>query len=356
MALGQINFSTLVGLCLGLAVATTGCDGSSDQENTTSSSDSRKLIQVQNQGQLVCGVSGELPGFSYVDSTGRYAGLDVDICRAVASAIFDDPDAVEFRNLSASERFTAVKSGEVDLLSRNTTWTLSRDTGAIGMAFSPVVFYDGQGVMVSADSGISTLADLEGRAICTQTGTTNEQNIADRMTSLGVEYELVVFDDINVAYSTYLQGRCQAVTSDRSQLVSRRSQFPVPEEHVILDDTISKEPLAPAVGPGDAQWSDLVTWVINVTIHAEELGITSENLQEMLNSDNPEIKRFLGVEGDLGEDLGLTNDFAVRVINHVGNYEEIYSRNLGPDTPLNLERNLNQLWTDGGLMYSPPFR
>lgn len=352
--MGKKRLLKLASLCL--AIAVTACGGPSGQPNGNVTTGWPKLTQIQNKGQMVCGVSGELPGFSFVDATGRYAGLDVDICRAIAAAIFDDPNAVEFRNLNATERFTAVKSGEVDILSRNTTWTLSRDTGAVGLQFAPVVFYDGQGIMVRQNSGITNLAGLNNQTICTQSGTTNEQNIADRMASLGLNYQVVVFDDINVAYATYLQGRCQAVTSDRSQLVSRRSRFPDPEQHLILEETISKEPLAPAVAPGNPNWSDLVNWIIYTTIYAEELGITSENVEEMLNSTNPEIRRFLGTEGNLGEDLGLSNDFALRVIRHVGNYGEIYNRNLGPETPLNLERGLNRLWTDGGLMYSPPFR
>lgn len=339
-----------------LAIALVGCGGSSDETIADVGTSAGKLGQIQNNGQIVCGVSGELPGFSYVDSTGKYAGLDVDFCRAIAAAIFNDPNAVEFRNLNAKERFTAVKSGEVDVLSRNTTWTLSRDTGAVSMEFAPVVFYDGQGIMVRQNSGIKTLADLKGKAICTQTGTTNEQNISDRMAKEGIDYQSVVFEDVNVAYATYIQGRCQAVTSDRSQLVSRRSNFSDPEQHIILEETISKEPLAPAVAAGDSQWSDLVRWVVYSTIYAEELGITSENVDEMANSPNPEIKRFLGTEGNLGEDIGLSNDFAARVIKNVGNYGEIYNRNLGPQTSLNLERGLNKLWTEGGLMYSPPFR
>ncbi|WP_254567761.1 amino acid ABC transporter substrate-binding protein [Oscillatoria sp. HE19RPO] len=352
--MGKKRLLKLASLCL--AIATTACGGTSSQPNANVATGSQKLAQIQNQGQIVCGVSGELPGFSFVDATGRYAGLDVEICRAIAAAIFDDPNAVEFRNLNAKERFTAVKSGEVDILSRNTTWTLSRDTGAVGLQFAPVVFYDGQGIMVRQNSGITNLAGLKDKAICTQTGTTNEQNVADRMASLGINYQLVVFEDINVAYATYLQGRCQAVTSDRSQLVSRRSRFPDPEQHLILEETISKEPLAPAVAPGDPNWSDVVNWIIYTTIYAEELGITSENVEEMVNSTNPEITRFLGTEGNLGQDLGLSNDFALRVIRHVGNYGEIYNRNLGPETPLNLDRGLNKLWTDGGLLYSPPFR
>ncbi len=326
----------------------TACSGSSSESRES------RLDIVVDRGQLICGVSGELPGFSFVDRTGKYAGLDVDICRAIAAALFDNPDAVEYRNLNAKERFTALQTGEVDVLSRNTTWSLSRDAGVL--EFAPVVFYDGQGVMVRANSGINSLEDLANKAICTQTGTTNEQNMSDQMASAGLKYELVVFEDINAAYAAYQQGRCVAVTSDRSQLVSRRSNFPKPEEHKILEGVLSKEPLAPAVASGDGKWFDVVKWVVYATIDAEELGINSQNVTQMANSENPAIKRFLGTEGNLGENLGLSNDFAARVVKHVGNYGEIYNRNLGEQTPLNLDRGLNKLWKDGGLLYSPPFR
>jgi general L-amino acid transport system substrate-binding protein len=300
-------------------------------------------------------VSGELPGFSFVDQRGTYSGLDVDMCRAIAAALFDDPTAVDFRNLNAKERFTALQTGEIDILSRNTTWTIGRDT-EVGLEFAPVVFYDGQGMMVRRQDNIKSLQDLASKAICTQTGTSNEQNLSDQMRKRQIPYQGIVFEDINAAYAAYAEGRCQAVTSDRSQLLSRRTVLPQPDTHVILEETLSKEPLAPAVIDGDAQWLDAVKWIVFATIDAEELNITSKNVSQQLNSSDPVIRRFLGVEGNLGQGLGVSNDFTVRVIKHVGNYGEIYNRNLGPKTPLNLPRGLNQLWTQGGLLYSPPIR
>lgn len=345
------SFLLLANLLIPFSIV--ACSGSS--QPTSNQQGTSRLDTVKNRGKLICGVSGELPGFSYVSSDGKYAGLDVDVCRAIASAIFNNPDAVEFRNLNAKERFTAVQTGEVDLLSRNTSWTLSRDT-SVGLEFAPVVFYDGQGIMVKKDSGIKTLADLKGKAICTQTGTTNEQNLADQMRKLGIAYQPVVFEDINTTFATYAQGRCQAVTSDRSQLISRRTTLPQPENNIILDAVLSKEPLAPAVANGDSQWFDVVKWSIYTLINAEELGITSQNVAQFANSNDPDIKRFLGKEGNLGQGLGLSNDFATQIIKNVGNYGEIYDRYLGPKTPFNLPRGQNNLWKKGGLLYSPPFR
>lgn len=338
---------------LPLIFALTTCGGQSEQ--TSNQTPRSRLDTVKSRGKLICGVSGELPGFSFVSADGKYAGLDVDVCRAIASAIFDNPEAVEFRNLNAKERFTAVQTGEVDVLSRNTSWTLSRDA-SVGLEFAPVVFYDGQGIMVRQNSGIKAWEDFKGKSICTQTGTTNEQNLSDQMRQRGITYQPVVFEDINSAYAAYAQGRCQAVTSDRSQLLSRRITLPQPADHAILDLTISKEPLAPAVVNGDSKWFDVVKWSVYALINGEELGVNSQNLGQFSTSTNPEIKRFLGTEGDLGQGLGLSNDFAARVIKHVGNYSEMYDRNLGPNTPLNLPRGQNQLWNKGGLLYSPPFR
>jgi general L-amino acid transport system substrate-binding protein len=340
---------------LPLVWLTIACSGRSEQNSATQGTSNSRLDTVKNRGKLICGVSGELPGFSFVGTDGKYAGLDVDICRAIASAIFDNPDALEFRNLNAKERFTAVQTGEVDVLSRNTSWTMSRDT-SVGMEFAPVVFYDGQGIMVDKKSGIESLKDLKGKAICTQTGTTNEQNLADKMRELNITYQPVVFEDINAAYAAYAEGRCQAVTSDRSQLISRRTTLPNPADRVILDEVISKEPLAPAVRDGDAKWFDVVKWSVYALINAEELNINSQNVAGLASSNNPEIKRFLGMEGNLGEGLGLTNNFAANIIKHVGNYKEVYDRNLGPKTPLNLPRGQNNLWNQGGLLYGMPFR
>ncbi len=336
-------------LCAGLLVALALGSCSSSE------SAGGRLQQVLAQKKVRCGISGELPGFSFVDEKGNYSGLDVDICRAIAAALFDDPDAVEYRPLNAKERFAAVQTGEVDVLSRNTTWTLDRDS-SVRMAFAPVVFYDGQGVMVKVDSSIKTLKDFKNRTVCTQTGTTNEKNLKDQMRKLKVDYKLVVYEDINSAYAAYAEGRCDGVTSDRSQLISRRTSLPKPESHAILDEVLSKEPLAPAVADGDVEWADVIRWVVNATIEAEELGIKQDNLASFDKSDDPVVKRFLGIEEDLGKSLGLTPDFAARVVKHVGNYGEIYDRNLGPNTKLNLPRGQNQLWTKGGLLYSPPFR
>jgi general L-amino acid transport system substrate-binding protein len=311
--------------------------------------------RIKSRGQLVCGVSGELPGFSFVGTDGKYSGIDVDICRAVAAAVFDNPDAVEYRNLNTKERFTALQTGEVDILSRNTSWTFSRATSQ-GLDFAPVVFYDGQAVMVRKNSNIKSIKDLKDKAICVQTGTTTEQNLADQMRKRGITYKPVVFEDVNITFATYAEGRCDAVTTDRSALVSRRTTLPKPEDNIILDDVLSSEPLAPAVAKGDTKWSDIVTWTVYALVKAEELGINSQNLAAFANSKDPDIKRFLGTEGNLGEGIGLTKDFAAKIIKHVGNYGEIYDRNLGAKTKLNLPRGQNQISTKGGLLYSPPFR
>jgi general L-amino acid transport system substrate-binding protein len=332
-----------------------GCSGESNQTANTASNRSDRTDTVKGRGQLICGVSGEIPGFSFVGTDGKYSGIDVDVCRAIAAAMFDDPNAIEFRNLNAKERFTAVQTGEVDILSRNTTWTLSRET-SVGLEFAPVVFYDGQAIMVRQNSGIKSLADLKDKAICVQTGTTTEQNLADQMRKRGISYKPVVFEDVNITFATYAEGRCDGVTADRSALVSRRTTLPKPEENVILDEVISSEPLAPAVAKGNTNWQNVVTWVVYSLVKAEELGINSQNVAQFANSTDPEIKRFLGQEGNLGQGLGLSNDFAARVIKHVGNYAEVYDRNLGSKTKFSLARGQNQLWSKGGLLYSPPFR
>lgn len=356
--------STLIIAIAPLVFAIAACGGDSGQiANTPGTPGSNpappaarnRWDSIKSRGQLTCGVSGEVPGFSFVGTDGRYSGIDVDICRAIAAALFDNPDAVEFRNLNSKERFTALQTGEVDVLSRNTTWTLSRDT-SVGLEFAPVVFYDGQAIMVRKNSNIKSLADLKNKPICVQTGTTTEQNLADQMRKRSVAYKPVVFEDVNVTFATYAQGRCDGITADRSALVSRRTTLPQPEDNVILEEVISSEPLAPAVAKGDARWGDAVKWVVYSLVKAEELGITSQNVGQFAASNDPDIKRFLGTEGNLGEGLGLTNDFAARVIKHVGNYAEIYDRNLGPKTKLNLPRGQNQLWNKGGLLYSPPFR
>ena len=335
-----------------LAVALAACNGGGGDSNAGNAVSSR-LDTVKNRGSLICGVNGQLPGFSFVNENGEYSGMDVDICRAVASALFNDPDKVEYRDLSAQERFTAVQSGEVDLLSRNTTWTISRDT-SVGMEFAPTTFYDGQGIMATKASGIAALQDMQGKSVCVLAGTTSEQNLADRMRKLGINYTPVVFEDTDAVYAAYEQGRCEAVTADRSQLIARRVVLGNPDAHQILGVVISKEPLGSLVANGDAKWFDAVKWITYALIQGEEFGITSENIVTFEDSEDPQIRRFLGQEGQLGADMGLPNDFAARVIENVGNYGEIYERNIGE--PFDLDRGLNELWTNGGLLFSPPFR
>jgi len=314
------------------------------------------LAAVQARGNLVCGINGQLPGFSYLDPQGNYAGFDVDYCRAIAAAVLGDPNAVEFRATTTQERFTVLQTGEVDVLVRNTTWSLVRDT-ELGLNFTGVTFYDGQGIMVPADSGITDLAGLEGGTICVQKGTTTELNLADVMATNGINYTPAVFDDVNATYGAYSEGRCDAVTSDKSQLSSvAKGVLSEPDAHMIMDVTLSKEPLGPAVRHGDDQWFDIVRWVGFALVGAEEYGLTSENIGAAASDENPEVRRFIGAEGDLGLKLGLENDWAVRVIEAVGNYEEVYNRNLGEGTPTFIPRGLNSLYTDGGVLYAPPFR
>ncbi len=312
---------------------------------------------MQARGRLICGVNGQLPGFSYLDPNGSYSGFDADFCRALAAAVFGDSTKVEFRPTTTQERFTVLQTGEVDVLIRNTTWSLVRDT-ELGLNFAGVTFYDGQGIMVPANSGITTLKDLEGGTICVQKGTTTELNLADVMATEGVSYTPAVFDDVNATYGAYAEGRCDAVTSDKSQLSSvAKGILPDPENHTILDVTLSKEPLGPAVRHGDDQWFDIVKWTIFATFAGEQYDITSANVESLRGStQNPEYRRLLGVEGDLGLKLGLSNDWAYNVISQVGNYGEIYNRNLGESTPTFIPRGLNAMYTAGGLLYAPPFR
>lgn len=315
-----------------------------------------RLQAILDRGQVVCGVHGTFQGFGFVDSAGAWTGFDVDFCRAWAAALFDDPNAVEFRGLSAQERFTALQSGEVDVLARNSTWTWSRDV-ELGLTFGPVNFYDGQAIMAKrtiTDDPAAGLAALEGANICVQSGTTTELNLADQFRAAGVNYTPVVFEDQNAAFQAYDEGRCDAITSDRSQLATQgQAVLQNFDDHIILDVVMSKEPLAPAVSDGDPRWAQVVQWVVYGMIQAEELGITSENIDEFMTSEDPVVRRLLGVEGELGAMLGLSNDFIARVIRHVGNYGEVYDRNL---STFNLARGQNELWTNGGLMYSPPFR
>lgn len=312
---------------------------------------------VKERGKLNCGVNANVPGFGYLDpDTNEFAGFDIDYCKAIAAAVLGDPDAVEYRALTGTDRFPVLQAGEIDVLIRNTTWTISRDT-SLGFNFAPTTFYDGQGMMVRKDSGITKLTDMQGATVCVQQGTTTEKNLADVMRALNVDYEPVVLADAPSTLAAYDEGRCDGFTTDKSGLVSNQILLAKPDDHVILDETMSKEPLGPLVRHGDDQWFDIVKWVTFGTFDAEELGITSANVEEMAaTSEDPVVRNLLGVEGDLGQGLGLDNDFMVKVIKAVGNYGEIYDRHLGPDTVFNLERGPNRQWTDGGLIYSPPFR
>jgi len=315
-----------------------------------------RLQAVLDRGNVICGVHGTFQGFGFVDSAGAWTGFDVDFCRAWAAALFNDANAVEFRGLSAQERFTALQSGEVDVLSRNSTWTYTRDA-ELGLTFGPVTFYDGQAIMAKKEivsDPAAGLAALEGANVCVQSGTTTELNLADQFRAAGVNYTPVVFEDQNAAFQAYDEGRCDAITSDRSQLATQgQAVLQNFADHVILDVVMSKEPLAPAVAQGDDKWADVIHWVVYGMIQAEELGITSENVDTFLTSEDPVVRRLLGVEGELGSKLGLSNDFIYRAIKLVGNYGEVYDRNLAV---FNLARGQNELWTNGGLMYAPPFR
>lgn len=315
-----------------------------------------RLQEIKNRGNLICGVNNQVPGFGVVDEQGNYSGFDVDYCRAIAAALFGDANAVEFRPLSAQERFTAVQTGEVDVLARNTTWTSSRDS-EVGLNFAPTTFYDGQGFMVRRDAGISRLEDLEGRSICVQSGTTTELNLADVFGALDIQYTPVIFETADQAVAAYDSGQCEAYTTDVSGLVSRRTTLQNPEASVVLPQTISKEPLALSVLQGENALYDAVKWIVFGTFTAEEYGITAENVEQVAaESQNPVVRRFLGVEGNVLEQLGLPQNAMVELIRQVGNYEEIYNRNLGPDTPFDIPRGLNSQYYEGGLLYAPPFR
>jgi len=313
------------------------------------------LAEVQGRSIVNCGVSGSLLAFSYPDDAGVMQGFDADYCRVVAAAALGDAGNVEFRSCNASERFPILQSGEIDVLIRNTTWTVSRDT-SLGFNFVPTTFFDGQGMIVRKDSGINSLEDMDGGTVCVNAGTTTEKNLADVFRSRGIDYEAVVFAETADVRQAYDDGRCDGWTTDKSGLIANSQLLADPENHKILEDTMSKEPLGPLVRHGDDNWFDIVKWAVNCTILAEDLGVDSSNVDDMLGTDDPKILNMLGVEGDLGQAMGLNNDFCYQVIKQVGNYEEIYNRALGPDTPYDVPRGLNSPWTEGGLLYSPPFR
>ncbi len=314
------------------------------------------LQTVRERGTVKCGGNQAVPGFGYINpDTNEFEGFDIDFCKAVAAAALGDATAFEIRPTTANERFPVLQSGEIDVLIRNTTWTLSRDT-QLGADFQPTTFFDGQGMMVRKDSGITDLAGLAGGTICVQSGTTTEKNLADVFRAQGIDFEPVVFDDADKTREAYDAGQCDGFTTDKSGLVSQQILLADPAAHTILDETMSKEPLGPLTRHGDNNWGDIVMWTVNCTFQAEELGIDSTNVDSFLGGDDPVVQNVFGETGDLGAGMGLSNDWCYQVIKQVGNYAEIYARNLGPDTPFNLPRGLNQQWTDGGLLYSPPFR
>jgi general L-amino acid transport system substrate-binding protein len=309
---------------------------------------------IKDRGYVICGVNAELVGFGYINPAGEFEGFDVDFCKAIAAAVFGDATKVEYRPVTAAERLPALQTGEIDVLIRNTTWTLTRDT-ANELDWGVVTFYDGQGMMVRADSGFKTLEDMEGATVCCTTGTTTEMNLADAFRMRGVEFTPLLFESTQDTNTAYEEGRCDGETSDKSQLAALRSAMADPNEHVILDVTMSKEPLGPLTAHGDNKWNDVVRWVAWGMMEAEEQGVDSQNVDQMLGSDNPTVKRLLGVEGEMGASLGISNDFMVNVIKQVGNYKEAYDRHLGPDG-INIPRGPNELWIDGGLLYPMAFR
>jgi general L-amino acid transport system substrate-binding protein len=312
--------------------------------------------KVKKAGVLTCGVNTGLAGFGQPDNQGKYTGLDIDICRAIAAAMFGDAEKVKYLPLTAQQRFTALQSGEVDILSRNTTWTLQRDT-ELGLNFGPVVYYDGQGFMVPKKLGVKSAKELNGATICVQPGTTTELNLADYFRANKMSFKPLVIEKLDEVQNAYFSGRCDVFTTDRSGLAATRiARAPNPDDHVILPEVISKEPLAPAVRQGDDQWHDVVDWVVYALFEAEEKGITAKNVDEMAKSDDPNIKRMLGVTPGMGKALGLDEKWAYNAIKAVGNYGEIFDRNVGRDSPLKLDRGINALWTHGGLMYAMPIR
>ena len=322
---------------------------------TTASAFAQTLKTIRDRGVINCGVSQGVIGFSAPSDKGDWAGFDVDFCRALASAIFDDASKVKFLPLAANDRFQALQSGKIDILSRNSTWTISREVD-LGLEFSAVTFYDGQGFMVRRKRGVTSALDLGGSKVCVQTGTTTELNLNDYFNTNGMKYEVISTALVGEAEKAYDSGRCDVFTTDASALHSERLKMAVPSDHVILPDVISKEPLGPVVRQGDEKWLNIVKWTHFAMVNAEELGVSSVTVDEALKSNKPDVKRLVGTEGNFGEQLGLTKDWVVRILKHVGNYSEVYERNVGVKSRLGIPRGLNQLWTRGGIMYAPPLR
>ena len=313
------------------------------------------LKAIKERGTLNCGVSQGLMGFSSADAKGAWTGFDVDFCRAVAAAIFDDPTKVTFVSLDTGARFAALQSNQIDVLSRNSTWTMSRE-GSLGLMFAGVAFYDGQGFLLRRDPGIDSALQLGGKTVCTQTGTTTELNLSDYFRAHDMELKVLALPTAEETRQAYNERRCEVLTSDVSQLYAERLKLGAPDSHIILPEVISKEPLGPVVRQGDDAWFNLVKWTLYALINAEELGVKSTTIDDAIKSSNPDIRRLLGVDGDFGVQIGLTNDWAARAVRAVGNYGEIYERNVGIQSRLSIPRGLNALWTLGGIQYAPPIR
>ncbi len=313
------------------------------------------LAAVKARGAVACGVTEGTTGFSAPDDRGVWMGFDADVCRAVAAVALGDAGKVRFTPTSAKDRFPALKSGEVDLLARNTTWTMSRDT-SLGFNFGPITYFDGQGFMVRKALKVASINDLAGASICANAGSTTELNTADYFRSKGMKFEMVTFSTADETVKAYESGRCDVFTTDTSSIYALRLKFAKPDDHMVLPEVISKEPLAPVVRHGDDQWFDLVKWTVYALITAEELGVTSKNVDEMMKSTNPEVKRLLGVEGDFGKDIGVSKDWAYLAIKQVGNFGEMFDKYLGKDSRLGIDRGQNKLWNKGGLQYAPPIR
>src|SRR3981189_731747 len=322
---------------------------------STQAATAQTLKTVKDRGMLSCGVGAGVPGFSAPDDKGNWTTLDVDICRAIAAGIFNDATKVKFVPLSAKDRFTGLQSGEIDVLSRNTTWTLSRDT-SLGANFTGVTYYDGQGFLVKKSLKVNSALELNSASVCVQTGTTTEQNLADYFKGNNMKYEVIAFGTADETVKAYESGRCDVFTSDVSQLYAEKLKLANVNDHVILPEIISKEPLGPLVRHGDDQWFDIVKWTHNAMLNAEELGVSSKNVDEALKSNQSEIRRLLGVEGNFGEQLGLTKDWVVRIVKQSGNYGEVFERNVGTGSKLGISRGINRLWTKGGIQYAPPIR
>lgn len=344
------------------SLSLTGCSQAStstakDQTSTeaeTSQNQVSMLEKVKSRGKIIIGCDTVLPGFAFLGTDGKFSGFDIDMGKAFAAAIFGDPNAAEMKPVTGQTRFTALQTGEIDLLSRATTMTYTRDN-TLGLKFIPTVFYDGQGVMVRKSKNVKTLKDLGGMRVGVEQGTTTELNLTGALRKVGATADIVVFDNQDAIVSAYEQGSIDAWTSDQSGLVSRLASLKNPDEHQIMSEVLSKEPLTPVIKAGDDQWFNITRWIVYALIQAEEFGITQANVDDYLKSEDPAIRRFLGVEGDLYKQSGLDNDFVVKLIKGVGNYGEIFERNLGKSTIFKLDRGVNDLWTNGGLMYSPPF-